>query len=268
MDNGCQPTATRAVSRGRARRRSRWTPRGPPRSPRAARRTGRGRARRGPPPRRPRRPRRRRGGWPTRCRRCTPRTRPRATAPAPAGTARCRPAPGVAVRRPGDRGVDRGERVGRGDRPVAARDQPGTGPVQVAEGVLPARPLLAEERHGQVDHLLVVAGPERLHVRGDPELRRTAARRRGGPAAGARSDAGGRGSVPTIASRVSRTARSPMVCTCTWKPAASSAADRVAQRLPRRGTSGRGCRWRGRTGRGRARAARRCRSRPRRPASP
>ena len=78
--------------------------------------------------------------------------------------------PGVAVRRAGDRGVDRGQRVGGRDRPVAARDQPGAGPVQGAEGVLPRRPLLPQERQRQVDHLVVVAGPERLHVGGDAEL--------------------------------------------------------------------------------------------------
>ena len=78
--------------------------------------------------------------------------------------------PRVVVRRAGDRGVDRGQRVGRGHRPVAAGHQPGAGAVQVAEGVLPAAPLLAQEREGEVGHLVVVAGPERLHVRGDAEL--------------------------------------------------------------------------------------------------
>ena len=78
--------------------------------------------------------------------------------------------PGVAVRRAGDRGVDRGQRVGGRDRPVAARDQPGAGAVQRTEGVLPRRPLLPQERQRQVEHLVVEAGPERLHVRGDAEL--------------------------------------------------------------------------------------------------
>ena len=47
----------------------------------------------------------------------------------------------VVVRRAVHRGVDRGERVGRGDRPVAAHDEAGAGAVQVAERVLPRRAL-------------------------------------------------------------------------------------------------------------------------------
>ena len=38
------------------------------------------------------------------------------------------------------------------------------------KGYCQRRPLLPQERQGQVDHLVVVAGPERLHVRGDAEL--------------------------------------------------------------------------------------------------
>ncbi len=76
----------------------------------------------------------------------------------------------IAVRRAVDGGVDRSQRVGRGDRPVAPRHQPRTCPVQAAERVLPRDPLLAEERHGEVDHLIVPAGPERLDVGRDPEV--------------------------------------------------------------------------------------------------
>jgi hypothetical protein len=42
--------------------------------------------------------------------------------------------------------------------------------VQRPERVLPPRSLLTEERQRQVDHLVVEAGPERLHVRRHSEL--------------------------------------------------------------------------------------------------
>ena len=73
------------------------------------------------------------------------------------GSVPARPASPYDVRRHG--GVDRGQRVGGRDRPVAAGDQPGAGAVQVAEGVLPARPLLPQERQREVVHLVVVAAP-------------------------------------------------------------------------------------------------------------
>ena len=75
------------------------------------------------------------------------------------------------VRRPVHGRVDGRERVGRADRPVAARDQAGARAVQVAEGVLPGRPLLAEERDGQLGHLVVEAGPQGLDVGRDAERR-------------------------------------------------------------------------------------------------
>ena len=45
------------------------------------------------------------------------------------------------------------------------------GPEQVPEGVLPRRPSLAEERDGQLVHLRLVGGPERLNVGDRLELR-------------------------------------------------------------------------------------------------
>ena len=66
--------------------------------------------------------------------------------------------------------MDRLERVRGADRPVAAGDEAGAGAVQVAEGVLPRGALRAEERDGEVDHLVVVAGPERLDVGRDLQL--------------------------------------------------------------------------------------------------
>ena len=236
-----------------ASRRPRWTPPGPRRSRPAGPANGSrsSTTRSATAPGREHRPRRR-GGSPTRCRRCTPRTRSRASS-ACSGRNGSVPARPLGVRRAGD---------GRRGSPAAGpgvltgqslpRDQPGAGAVQVAEGVLPAGPLLAQERERQVDHLLVVAGPQRLHVGRDAELARTAARRRGGPAAGARRGGGGPGRCPTIASSVSRTPRSPIACTCTWKPAASSA--RTASRIARRVDEGVAacCRSRGRSGRGTA----------------
>ena len=72
------------------------------------------------------------------------------------------------------------------------------------------------------------------------------------------------GSVPANASSASRTPRSPMPWTCTWKPSASSSATRVPQRGRRRRRSARCCRSAARPGRGTARSARPCRS----PATP
>ena len=45
--------------------------------------------------------------------------------------------------------------------------------MQAAEGVLPPRPLRAQEGNRQVDHLRFERRPERLHVRGDTELAKT-----------------------------------------------------------------------------------------------
>src|SRR6478735_1058492 len=78
--------------------------------------------------------------------------------------------PGFPVRHPVDGDVDRLERVRGADRPVAAGDEAGAGAVEVAEGVLARRPLPAEERDGEVDHLVVVAGPELLDVGRDLQL--------------------------------------------------------------------------------------------------
>ena len=46
----------------------------------------------------------------------------------------------------------------------------GAGSVQVAERVLPACPLRAQEGQRQLDHLVVQARPQGLQVRGDPEI--------------------------------------------------------------------------------------------------
>ena len=51
----------------------------------------------------------------------------------------------------------------------AASASPGA--QQVAEGVLPRRPSLAEERDRQLVHLRLVGGPQRLDVRDRAELR-------------------------------------------------------------------------------------------------
>ena len=55
--------------------------------------------------------------------------------------------------------VDRGERVRRADRPVAAGGEACPRPVEAAKGILPARPLRPEEGQRQLDHLVVELGP-------------------------------------------------------------------------------------------------------------
>ncbi len=65
--------------------------------------------------------------------------------------------------------MDRTQRVGAADRPVAARGQAGTGASQVAEDVLPSRPLGTDERDRELVHLRLVRGPQALHVGGDAE---------------------------------------------------------------------------------------------------
>ena len=57
--------------------------------------------------------------------------------------------PRFPVRHPVDRDVDRLERIGGADRPVAAGDETGTGAVQVAERVLARRPA-PSPRNGMV----------------------------------------------------------------------------------------------------------------------
>ncbi len=136
---------------------------------------------------------RRRGGSPTRCPRCTPRTRPRAPS---ACSGRNGSVPGgavLAVRRAGHGDVDRGERVGRADRPVAAHHQAGAGAVQVAEGVLPARRAPAPGT-GSSGRPSARRGRPRASAgwRRRP-ARRSGVRRRGGPAGGARSGGAGPG---------------------------------------------------------------------------
>ena len=135
----------------------------------------------------------------------------------------------LAVRPPVDGDMDRLERVGRGDRPVAAGDEPGTGPVQVAEGVLPAR---RAPRPGTAGSGRPSGRPGRptATARSRPRrARRTGVRRRGAPAGGGRCDGGRRPgcSRAANASSASRTPRSPIPWTCTWKPSASSRATYV-----------------------------------------
>ena len=170
-----------------------------------------------------------------------------------------------AVRRAGHGRVDRGERVRGGHGPVAARDQRSAGAVQVAEGVLPARPLLPEERDGEVEHLLVLAGPEHLHVGRDAVPRE------------ARDVVGvdelevrdlvppGRVGAGHRVEGLAHTAVADRV-DVHLEPGRVEGVHGVPRARPRRRTSGRGCRSRGRTCRGTARASRRSRSPRPRPA--
>ena len=130
------------------------------------------------------------------------------------------------VRRTVHRDVDRRQWIGSVTPASRSPSPTVTGARQVSEGVLPSTALGSQERQGQLDHLVVVARPQRLHVRGHTE--RTEARdvigmhqlQVGDVVA---ADVASR-SRASKASSVSRTPRSPMACTCTWKPSASSAA--------------------------------------------
>ena len=145
---------------------------------------------------------------------------------------------------------------GRADRPVAAGDQPGAGALEVAERVLPGRPLLAEERQRQLDHLVVEAGPQHLQVGRDPELGEAAY------VVGVHQ-LEVRDVVATLGVGAARTRRAPRGRRGRrWRGRApGSRRRRAAGRTPAapsgRRTSGRCCRSRGRSGRGRARRARR-----------
>src|SRR5262249_56507625 len=55
---------------------------------------------------------------------------------------------------------------GAADRPVAARAYGRAGRLQGPEWVLPAGPAFPQERNGQLVHLRLVGGPERLDVSG------------------------------------------------------------------------------------------------------
>ena len=72
---------------------------------------------------------------------------------------------------PGGHHLDLEQRVGRRDRPVAAARDDGPRPAERAEGVLPRRPLRAEERDRQVVHLPLVHCPVRLGVGHDAKRR-------------------------------------------------------------------------------------------------
>ena len=72
---------------------------------------------------------------------------------------------------PVDRHVQFLKRIGARHGPVAAERHPGAQPEQRPDPVLPGGPCWPDERHGEVVVLCVVAGPQRLEVRGDAELR-------------------------------------------------------------------------------------------------
>ena len=133
-----------------------------------------------------------RGRSPTPSPRCTPRTPSRGRAPARAGTARCRPAR-VAVRRAGDRGVDRGQRVGRA-RPASRCPRPAGRRPGAASPKGYCHVDRSSPRNGmrQVDHLRRRGRPTAPACSRRRRARRTAARRRGGPPAGGRCGGAGR----------------------------------------------------------------------------
>ena len=161
-------------------------------------------------------------------RRCTPRTPSRGPAPARAGTARCPARPGspYAVRFTAMWIAASGSGVLTGQSlPIASR---APARCRSPNGYCQRGALRTEERQRQLGHLLVEAGPQRLHVGGHAELGEARARRRGGRAAGARCGGAGRAAGVERARRTRPAPpappRSPIACTCTWKPAASSAA--------------------------------------------
>ncbi len=75
-----------------------------------------------------------------------------------------RGAAGIDRHRPIHRDVRAPERIGAGDGPVAASRKRSPGREQGPERVLPAAPALAEEGDGEVVHLRLVRGPQRLDV--------------------------------------------------------------------------------------------------------
>ena len=209
----------------------------------------------------PRPRRRRRGGWPRPSPRCTPRTVSRAR-PARAGTARSPPgSPYDAV----DRDVDRLERVGGADRPVAARTSRAPARCRSPKGYCHAA--RSSPRNGSVSSTIWSSwqAHSACMLAATPSSR-TAARRRGAPPeVGDVVVAALVGAAPS--NGVEGLAHRPVAdgVHVHLEPGGVERGHRRAAGRRRR-TSARCCRSGGRSGRGRAQSSRRCRSRRRRPA--